>query len=70
MQANPEKFQATVVGKTFEKHPVFNFESVIITCEEVFKLLGSQVHNFQKLKNISFKAVNFFSNKTKSNLFE
>ena len=25
--------------------------------------LISQVHNFQKLKNISLKAVNFFSNK-------
>ena len=24
---------------------------------------NSQVHNFQKLKNISLKAVNFFSNK-------
>ena len=30
----------------------------------------SQVHNFQKLKNISLKAVNCFSNKNKSNLFE
>ena len=28
------------------------------------------MHNFQKLKNISLKAVNFFSNKNKSNLFE
>ena len=32
--------------------------------------LNSQMHNFQKLKNISLKAVNFFSNKNKSNLFE
>ena len=32
--------------------------------------LFSQVHNFQKLKNISLKAVNFFSNKNKSNLFK
>ena len=31
---------------------------------------NSQVHNFQKLKNISLRAVNFFSNKNKSNLFE
>ena len=30
----------------------------------------SQVHNFQKLKKIQLKAVNFFSNKNKSNLFE
>ena len=33
-------------------------------------ILISQVHNFQKLKNISLKAINFFSNKNKSNLFE
>ena len=33
-------------------------------------LLNNQVHNFQKLKNISLKAVNFFSNKHKSNLFK
>ena len=31
---------------------------------------SSQVHNFQKLNNISHNAVNFFSNKNKSNLFE
>ena len=30
----------------------------------------SQVHNFQKLRNISLKAVNFFNNKNKSNMFE
>ena len=36
----------------------------------LFFCIVSQVHNFQKLKNISLKAVNFFSNKTKSNLFE
>ena len=35
-----------------------------------FVYLISQVHNFQKLKNISLEAVNFFSNKNKSNLFE
>ena len=34
------------------------------------RAVNSQVHNFQKLKNISLKAVNFLSNKTKSNLFE
>ena len=32
--------------------------------------INSQVHNLQKLKNISLKADNFFSNKSKSNLFE
>ena len=30
----------------------------------------SQVHNSIKLKNISLIAVNFFSNKNKSNLFQ
>ena len=30
----------------------------------------SLVHNFKKLKNMSLKEVNFFSNKNKSNLFE
>ena len=44
MQANPERFQAIAVGKkTFEKHPVFNFESVNITCEEDVKLLGVDI---------------------------
>ena len=32
--------------------------------------MNSQVHNFQKLINISLKAVNVFSNKYKSNLFQ
>ena len=32
--------------------------------------VNSQVHNFQKLKYKSLKAVNVFSNKNKSNLFE
>ena len=31
---------------------------------------NSQVHNLQKLKNTSLKAVNHFCNKNKSNLFE
>ena len=47
MQANPGKLQAIAVGKkTFEKHPVFNFESVNITCEEVVKLLGVDIDLF------------------------
>ena len=32
--------------------------------------LSSQVHNLQKLKNISLKAVNYFCTKIKSNLSE
>ena len=31
---------------------------------------SAQVHNLQKLKNISLKAVNVLCNKNKSNLFE
>ena len=39
MQANPGKFQAIAVGKkTFGKSPVFSFDTVNITCEEVVKL--------------------------------
>ena len=44
MQANPGKFQAIAVGKkTFEKSPVFSFDTVNITCEEVVKLLGVDI---------------------------
>ena len=51
---------------------LFMKEMVIIyfTLLKFQVILNSQVHNFQKLKNISRKAVNFFSNKNKSNLFE
>ena len=35
-----------------------------------YNAYNSQMHNSQKLKNISLKAVTFFSNKNKSNLFE
>ena len=44
MQANPGKFQAIAVGKkTFGKSPVFSFDTVNITCEEVVKLLGVDI---------------------------
>ena len=46
---------------------------ILVSFHNVTKIctpLVSQVHNFQKLKNISLNAINFFSNKTKSNLFE
>ena len=44
MQANSGKFQAIDVGKkTFEKFPVFRFQSVNITCEKVVKLLGRDI---------------------------
>ena len=61
MQANPGKFQAIAVGKkTFEKSPVFRFESVNITCEEVVKLLGVDIDfnlSFdQHISNICKKA--------------
>ena len=43
----------------------------IIYYEKTLLSLSQPVrYNFQKLKNISLKAVNFFSNKYKSNLFE
>ena len=35
--------QLLLQKKTSEKHPVFNFESVNITCEEVVKLLGVDI---------------------------
>ena len=39
MQANPDEFQAIAVEKkTYAKEPVFNIESVNITCDEVVKL--------------------------------
>ena len=45
MQVNAEKFQAIAVAKKkIEHHPVFNFESVNITCEEVVKLLGVDIY--------------------------
>ena len=61
MQANTGKFQAIAVGmKTFEKSPVFRFESVNITCEEVVKLLGVDIDfnlSFdQHISNICEKA--------------
>lgn len=61
MQANPEKFQAIAVGKkTFDKSPVFSFETVNITCEEVVKLLGVDIDfklSFdQHISNICKKA--------------
>ena len=61
MQANPGKFQAISVGKkTFEKSPVFRFESVNITCEEVVKILGVDIDfnlSFdQHISNICKKA--------------
>ena len=37
--------------------------------EQKASTIISQVHNFQKLKYISLKAVNLLSNKNKSNLF-
>ena len=44
MQANPGKFQAIAVGKkTFGKSPVFSFDTVNITSEEVVKLLGVDI---------------------------
>ena len=44
MQANQNKFQAIAVGKrVHEKSPTFNFESINITCDEVFKLLGIDI---------------------------
>ena len=33
--------------------------------QKVWSHITSQVHNFQKLKNISLKAVNFLATKTK-----
>ena len=44
MLANTGKFQAIADGKkTFEKPPVFCFESVNFTCKEVVKLLGVDI---------------------------
>ena len=40
------------------------------SCDYTRQLISDHGHNFQKLKNISLKAVNFFSNKNISNLFE
>ena len=45
----------------------FSLESFGVDLSQSFI---SQVHNFQKLKIISLKAVNIFSTKNKSNLFE
>ena len=39
----PKGFKQLLLGKTFEKHPVFNFEYVNITCEEDVKLLGVDI---------------------------
>ena len=53
-----------------------HFRSWLMTAEPKslnktnWEAIDSHVHNFQKLKNISLKAINFFSNKYKSNLFE
>ena len=52
MQANQDKFQAIAVGKkTFAKEPVFNIESVNISCDKVVILQGIDVDyqlNFDK----------------------
>ena len=57
MQANPDKFQAIAVGKkTYAKEPVFNIESVNISCDKVVILQGIDVDyqlNFDKHKQIS-----------------
>jgi hypothetical protein len=61
MQTNPDKYQAIAVGKkTYAKELVFNIESANISCNEVVKLLGIDIHcqlNFDKhIKNICRKA--------------
>ena len=47
-----------------------NTTPCVFACTQTHMNMNSKVHNFQKLKNISLKAVNFFNNKYKSNLFE
>jgi hypothetical protein len=52
MQANPDKFQAIVVGKKiYAKEPVFNIESANISCDEVVKLLGIDISFIKMLKS-------------------